>query len=155
MKIKVFDFFSGCGGTSAGLRSAGMQIVLGIDLNSDAAETYKKNFPEASFILGDIAKLRANKIKKYVAKFSDHPILFCGCAPCQPFSKQNGAAKARDTRTGLLKHFGRFVRYYLPDFVLVENVPGIQQAIKSDSPLAEFVALLKKLGYNPAELHSR
>ena len=35
-KIKVFDFFSGCGGTSEGLREAGMDIVLALDNNEEA-----------------------------------------------------------------------------------------------------------------------
>ena len=29
--FNVIDFFCGCGGTSAGLRAAGMKIIAGID----------------------------------------------------------------------------------------------------------------------------
>ena len=28
---RVFDFFSGCGGTSAGLKASGMEIAVGVD----------------------------------------------------------------------------------------------------------------------------
>ena len=42
-KIKVFDFFSGCGGTSEGLREAGMDIVLGLDNNKEALKTFERN----------------------------------------------------------------------------------------------------------------
>ena len=45
--FKVIDFFCGCGGTSSGLRAAGMSIVAGIDIDSVAIDTYKENFPEA------------------------------------------------------------------------------------------------------------
>ncbi len=148
MKIKVFDFFSGCGGTSAGLRRAGMNIVLGIDHDEDTAKTYKKNFPEAEFMLTDLTKLRTNKLKSYFDDCKPNPVLFCGCAPCQPFSKQNGWRSKGDPRASLLNHFGRFVRYYKPDFVLVENVPGIQNVSPSASPLADFIKLIKKLGYH-------
>ncbi len=147
MPIKVFDFFSGCGGTSAGLRSAGMDIVVGIDIDPDAAATYKANFPKATFLTADLTKTRANKLKRNVESCGPHPILFCGCAPCQPFSKQNGARNGKDSRSSLLSHFARFVRYYKPDFVLVENVPGIQSVKGHFSPLADFVRLLDKLKY--------
>ena len=30
-RIRVADFFCGCGGTSAGLQAAGMEIVFGLD----------------------------------------------------------------------------------------------------------------------------
>jgi DNA (cytosine-5)-methyltransferase 1 len=148
MRIKVIDFFSGCGGTSAGLRSAGMDIVLGIDSDADAAATYKANFPEASFLSADLTKTRSAKLKSYVDSCKGHAILFCGCAPCQPFSKQNGSRDRKDSRRSLLSHFGRFVRYYKPDFVLVENVPGIQNVRARHSPLGDCVRLLEKLKYH-------
>lgn len=147
MRIKVFDFFSGCGGTSAGLRSAGMDIVLGIDNDADAAATYKANFPEATFLSADLTKTRSNKLQSHVAACKGHATLFCGCAPCQPFSKQNGSRDSKDSRSSLLSHFGRFVRYYEPDFILVENVPGIQNLKTHHSPLGNFVKLLEKLKY--------
>lgn len=147
MRIKVFDFFSGCGGTSAGLRSAGMDIVLGIDNDPDAGATYQANFPEAKFLSADLRKTRSNKLKSYINSCNGHAILFCGCAPCQPFSTQNGTRKKKDSRRSLLSHFGRFVRYHKPDFILVENVPGIQNVKARRSPLSEFVRLLEKLEY--------
>ena len=44
-------------------------------------------------------------------------------------------------------HFGRFVRYHKPDFVLVENVPGLQKITSEDGPLPGFIKLLKRLRY--------
>jgi hypothetical protein len=49
-----YDFFSGCGGTSEGMRSAGLSVKLGIDLDLEAARTYRSNFPRAGFIRRDI-----------------------------------------------------------------------------------------------------
>ena len=43
----MVDFFCGCGGTSAGLKKAGMNILAGIDFDKNAIATYTKNFPEA------------------------------------------------------------------------------------------------------------
>jgi DNA (cytosine-5)-methyltransferase 1 len=143
--IKVYDFFSGCGGASCGFKKAGMQIVLGLDNNPDAAATFMKNFPEAVFIKEDIRKVSVHDLEKYYDTTT--PSLFCGCAPCQPFSKQNSHKKRNDERINLLKEFGRFVEYYLPDYIFVENVPGIQNFSLAMSPLADFCEILKKLNY--------
>lgn len=147
-RIRVFDFFSGCGGTSAGLREAGMEIVFGLDFDADAAATFKANFPEAKFYNKDVTRLKANSINKLVGEDRKAPILFCGCAPCQPFSQQNGSRSKKDDRIPLLAHFGRFIRYHKPEFVLVENVPGLQKITAEDGPLPSFTKLLKRLKYS-------
>jgi DNA (cytosine-5)-methyltransferase 1 len=147
MPIKVFDFFSGCGGTSAGLEAAGMEISMGLDIDADAAASFLHNFPQAHFLQKDLTKVRANALKPFVPEQRSSPILFCGCAPCQPFSKQNGQRKKKDRRVPLLSHFGRFVRYFRPEFVLVENVPGLQQFNLGTGPLPDFIRMLKSLGY--------
>jgi DNA (cytosine-5)-methyltransferase 1 len=147
MKIKVFDFFSGCGGTSAGLQAAGMEIVFGLDSDPDAAATFQLNFPRAGFLQADLTRLHPSKLQSLISPRRRNPILFCGCAPCQPFSKQNLHRNAKDRRIPLLSHFGRFVRYYRPEFILVENVPGLQSISQEPGPLPAFAHLLRKLGY--------
>ena len=42
----------------------------------------------------------------------------------------------------------RFVRRWKPDYVFVENVPGLQRVDGLAGPLPEFMTLLKKLGYS-------
>ena len=84
--ISVIDFFCGCGGTSAGLKNAGMNIVAGIDCDSVALETFKNNFPEAKSLNEDITSLTCSKLVRSIGEFS-RPLLFAACAPCQPFSK--------------------------------------------------------------------
>ncbi len=143
--IKVYDFFSGCGGASCGFRKAGLNIALGIDNNIDAAETYQHNFPEANFICKDIRNIAAEDLGEFIDE--DSLSLFCGCAPCQPFSQQNTYKSDTDERINLLKEFGRFVEFYLPDFIFIENVPGIQNFSIEMSPLTEFCNLLEKLNY--------
>ena len=125
-----------------------MQIVLGLDIDPDAAATFRRNFPRAEFIRNDIARMRPSALKPFVEPYRNAPRLFCGCAPCQPFSKQNGTRNDKDSRIPLLAHFGRFVRYFHPEFVLVENVPGLQTMSWEPGPLPKFVQLLGRLGYD-------
>lgn len=144
--IKVFDFFSGCGGTSCGFQQAGLDIVLGLDIDQDAAQTYRNNFPNAGFIEGDICSLNTDILKPWIADRLE-PVLFCGCAPCQPFSKQSRQRSNIDPRKNLLSEFGRFVEHWLPDYVFIENVPGMQRLKGNKGPLPAFKSLLRKLGY--------
>lgn len=143
--VSVVDFFSGCGGTSLGFRDAGMSIVAGIDNDADAASTYRANFPEAVFFERDIRTLKIKEVAAVIPK--GRPVLFSGCAPCQPFSKQRRTEKDDDPRRFLLAEFQRFVVSLKPDYVVVENVPGMQK-IDADGPFKAFVAALRKIGYD-------
>ncbi|MDR1168516.1 MAG: DNA cytosine methyltransferase [Heliobacteriaceae bacterium] len=150
--IKVFDFFSGCGGTSAGLQKAGMDVVLALDTDKDAIETFQKNIRPEKTVCEDIRKVEINAVKEFVDKYNKtHYILFCGCAPCQPFSSQNKKRfSSEDKRIDLLSEFLRFVKECNPDFILCENVPGLQK-IDKDGPLPNFIKNLKNMGYNVPE----
>ena len=75
-------------------------------------------------------------------------MILVGCSPCQFYSiintDKNKALKSKD----LLKNFARFIEYYRPGYVLVENVPGI--ITNKDSILPYFLRKLEDLGYkNP------
>lgn len=148
-KVKVFDFFSGCGGTSQGFFQSGMDIVFGIDYDKDAGETFKLNFPNAYFINSDIKKLDTSVVKEIIKQNSfDHElILFSGCAPCQPFSTQNKKKSIDDPRQGLLNEFSRVVIDCLPDFIFIENVPGLQKTNSEFQPFTNFLEVLHKYNY--------
>lgn len=147
MPIHVHDFFCGCGGTSAGFRAAGLEIRLGIDIDPDAQRTFETNFPEATFLRRNIFNLPVDTIEPYIVRDADVVNLFCGCAPCQPFSRQNKNPENRKTEAGLLYEFATFVEYYLPELIFLENVPGIQNVDDDVGPFGDFVAFLKQLGY--------
>jgi DNA (cytosine-5)-methyltransferase 1 len=146
-RIRVVDFFSGCGGTSSGLRDAGLEIAVGIDCDTDAAKTYALNFPEARFINKDIRKLRTSALGTDLWAEGTE-LLFSACAPCQPFSKQRRGTAPEDDRVPLLIELIRFVRYYEPEYIFVENVPGLQTLKYEHGPFAMFVAKLTALGYD-------
>ena len=148
MAIKVFDFFSGCGGTSQGFQESGMQIVFAIDNDSYAAKTFMRNFPNAHFVKDDIANFSLDDLQPFIKKCGNDPILFTGCAPCQPYSQQNKQDNPDDERRALLDVFNQFVDKYLPHFVFVENVPGLQKVAPEDNtPFGDFIKMLKRHHY--------
>ena len=148
MSVRVFDYFSGCGGTSKGFQQAGMEIMFALDIDPNAACTYRKNFPDTVFCEEDITKVNTNIITDLIKSCGDDPVLFCGCAPCQPFTKQNTASPKHDKRKQLLSNFGTIIEEFKPDFVFVENVPGLQKVPKDkQGPFPAFKELLEKMGY--------
>ena len=148
--VQVIDFFSGCGGTSAGLRQAGMEILVGIDMDADAAATFQANFPESHFICRDIRQVLTWELEPHLPRQRRQPLLFSACAPCQPFSKQNREKTQSDTRASLLDELHRFVRRFRPEYIFLENVPGIQHINSSGGPIGRFLELLHQLGYEVA-----
>ena len=148
-RVKVFDFFSGCGGASRGFQDAGMDVVFALDSDSDAKQTFELNFPAATFEPADIRDTSEDVAYELVAKQRPNPILFCGCAPCQPFTKHNTVRPERDEddRVPLLLDFLRFIQRCEPDIVFVENVPGIQNLRRDSEPLSGFLRGLEEAGY--------
>ncbi len=148
MALDFYDFFSGCGGTSLGMQNAGMNVRFGLDVDSDAMDTYQLNFSKAKFLCEDIRNVQVEDLEPYIKRRYNRPIIFGACAPCQPFSKQNGFRNGRDSRRDLLGEFHRFVEAFLPEYIFIENVPGLQAINNHHGPLASFQRLLRRLGYS-------
>ena len=60
LPIKVFDFFSGCGGSCKGFHDARMEIVFALDDDPDARETFESNFSGVEFCPEDITDVPTN-----------------------------------------------------------------------------------------------
>ncbi len=142
-RVQVVDFFSGCGGTSFGFQQAGLHIAAAVDHDRHAAATFRHNFPDVVFIQRDIRRLKTSTIRDVLTR---GPVLFSGCAPCQPFSGQNQQPSPNDPRRTLLHEFQRFVTELLPEYVVVENVPGAQR-VSNRGPFGDFIRALERAGY--------
>ena len=149
MAVRVVDLFSGAGGTSCGLRLAGMVPIAAVDIDAGALETYAANFPDATTIAADIRTVEVRKLLDVVEQAGrGDGLLLAACAPCQPFSRQNRQKKASDDRADLLAEVVRFVDGLEPDFILVENVPAIREQLRpSAGPLDAFLKRIAHLGY--------
>ncbi|MBF0097127.1 MAG: DNA cytosine methyltransferase [Magnetococcales bacterium] len=145
--MDFYDFFSGCGGSSCGMQAAGMTVRFGLDNDPDAAKTFRHNFPESDFLQEDIRELSVDAVRPFLNATRSVPRLFGACAPCQPFSKQNRHKSSADDRRSLLIEFQRFVHEFRPEYIFVENVPGIQNVDKEKGPFTDFLGFLRETGY--------
>ncbi len=147
MKLKAVDFFCSGGGMTNGMRQAGIKVIAGIDNDPDVKETYEKNNPGSKFIQADVLKLKEIDLTEYTGvKRNDDDLIFIGCSPCQYWSIIQTEKKKSQQSKDLLKEFHRFVKYFNPGFVVVENVPGLERK-SEESGLKEFVNDLEYRGY--------
>ena len=126
-----------------------MAISFALDHDADAKATFQTNFPNAHFEFADIRHVSVDALRLRVEAENPHPVLFSGCAPCQPFTKQNTTRPTldEDHRVPLLARFGHLVESCRPDLVFVENVPGLQKLDQDTQPFGGFLSRLVAAGY--------
>lgn len=144
LTIEVVDLFCGIGGLSFGLKSQGLIIKAGYDLDYTCEYAYHHN-NKAEFRYRDITKVTSDEITN---TFSENSIkVLAGCAPCQPFSSYAFKNKNKDpNKYSLLDEFGRLVKEVKPDIVTMENVAQILN-FKEKDVFHNFVQTLEDNDY--------
>ncbi|UPK62845.1 DNA cytosine methyltransferase [Rhodococcus pyridinivorans] len=141
--VTAIDLFCGAGGLASGLRQAGVNVVAGIDVDPDCAFPFTHN-NSAEFHLEDIRDITGDDLNSMWESYNG-PKLLAGCAPCQPFSTLRQAGlKEKDAKWNLLGEFSRLISESNPEFVTMENVPGL---VKTDV-FSKFVSNMADQGYS-------
>jgi DNA (cytosine-5)-methyltransferase 1 len=144
MGCNIIDLFCGAGGLSYGFERTGFNVLLGIDNDAQALNTFELNHKGAKSICGDITGIGYDDIKKITGDKKIDVIV--GGPPCQGMSL-SGPRKFDDPRNKLYLSYIRLVKEIQPDAFVIENVPGLVSlfggAIK-DAIFKEF----EKLGYH-------
>jgi len=140
-KVYAVDLFCGAGGLTHGLSKAGVDVRLGVDIDSACKYPYIAN-NNAKFLLKSVEELKACELERY---YRINGIkLLAGCAPCQTFSTYNQKASDSDKRWWLLLQFSRLVSELSPELVTMENVPRLVE----QNVFEEFVNSLEDDGYS-------
>lgn len=123
MKPKIIDFFCGAGGLSHGFYEAGYEVVLGIDNNEHALETYRHNHKGSKAL--NINLLEEDYIQIIKDNINNKTIdVIIGGPPCQGFSL-TGARKKDDVRNRLYHTMFEAAKVFKPKAIVLENVPGM------------------------------
>ncbi len=123
MSFNVLDLFCGCGGLSYGFECAGYNVLLGIDNDSKALETFELNHSDAKSICGDITKISYEDDIKPMLDGKKIDVIIGG-PPCQGMSL-SGPRKFDDPRNKLYMSYIRLVEEIRPKAFVIENVPGL------------------------------
>ena len=156
-EVLVVDFFSGAGGMSNGFastRQSGLSFrhLAAIDVDEQALATLRLNMDVPTFNL-DVQVIAKNP-KKLVELVPDldparrkSPLVFIGCPPCQGFSAHRKKDDRDDPRNSLIMSFAEIVAWFLPDVLVIENVPEMLRG-RFENYYAAAERKLQKAGYH-------
>ena len=138
--IKAIELFSGCGGLALGLKNAGVNAEMLVEIDKDSCDTLSLNFLNSNIICDDIAKI---DFTSYKGKID----IVAGGFPCQAFSYAGKSKGFEDTRGTLFFDFARSVKEVNPKVAIGENVRGLINHDKGRT-LSTMINTLEDLGYN-------
>jgi DNA (cytosine-5)-methyltransferase 1 len=156
--IRIVDLFAGCGGLSLGVQEAcralglASDIRLAVDSERAATHVYQRNFPEAFALAEDITQLLGGKVdrrpmpeEKAMARRVGPVDLLVGGPPCQGHSDLNNRTRRADGKNSLFFSMVRAAEVFVPEHVLIENVPGALN--DRGSVVQRTIDALERLGY--------
>jgi DNA (cytosine-5)-methyltransferase 1 len=135
--MRFGSLFSGIGGIDLGLERAGMECAWQVENNPYCVKVLEKHWPNVRRY-GDIKEVDWSSIEAVD--------LICGGFPCQPVSVAGRRVAQADDRW-LWPHFADAIRHLRPEYVLLENVPGLLSA-GGGTAFAEVLGDLATCGYD-------
>ena len=117
------DLFCGCGGLSKGFLDAGFNVLVGIDNNQPALDTFELNHKGGVALNADLSKQETFDKIKELAGSNNIDVIVAG-PPCQGFSL-SGPRNFDDPRNKLYLAVIEMVKQFKPKAFIIENVPGM------------------------------
>ena len=141
----AIDLFAGCGGLSRGFMDAGFKILVGVDNDQAALNTFALNHEGAIALNADLSVQETFDKIKDLAGDESIDVVIAG-PPCQGFSV-TGPRHFDDPRNSLYLAVLELVRQYQPKGFIIENVPGM--AMMYDGQVKdEILRRFRDMGYN-------
>lgn len=138
----VLSLFSSAGIGEAGIIASGMNILVSNELLQSRCALYRENYPDVEMIEGDIWRKEQEIIEAWKRHSSDSPFLIYATPPCQGMSSngagkllheaRSGNRKGEDQRNRLIIPTLHIVRALRPLWLLLENVPTMDNTVISD-----------------------
>jgi DNA (cytosine-5)-methyltransferase 1 len=121
----AIDLFGGAGGLGSGFRQAGFRVLLAIEAERSAAQTYRLNNPGTIVVETEIDQTTTgNDLLSMVPGVNKVAALLAG-PPCQGYSMA-GWRRPDDPKNYLFQHVARIAGEVGVDVVAMENVPGMK-----------------------------
>jgi len=147
-KKYLVDLFSGCGGLSFGFEQAGFECIVGVDIDKPALSTFKHNHSHAKPLNLDLSE--DSSIAEVLEAVEDKSVeIIVAGPPCQGFSL-TGSRNESDKRNKLFYSVFKLAEKVKPNFIVIENVPGISTLYNGRARQA-IIDEFKRLGYSCSE----
>lgn len=115
------DLFAGAGGLSLGAEWAGINVLVAIEKEKNAADTYRRNNKGVQILNTDIHTVNPEEL----SFTRDESLIVFGGPPCQGFSTSNTRTRTlANPNNSLFEEFVRFVQVLKPEWFVFENVEG-------------------------------
>ena len=137
--MKSVSLFSGIGGFDLGFQRAGIECVAVCEIDKNAQSVLLRRFPEAK-LFDDVRKVGKETHER---KSID---IVCGGFPCQDVSIAGKRAGIAGERSGLWFEFARVIDELEPQWVVIENVPGLLSSNKGKD-IQVIIDYLTQIGY--------
>ena len=144
-RYNAIDLFAGCGGLSRGFMDAGFKILVGVDNDQAALNTFALNHEGAYALNADLSKQETFEKIKELAGDQEIDVVIAG-PPCQGFSV-TGPRNFDDPRNRLYLAVLELVRQYQPKGFVIENVPGMAMMYEGQVK-DEILRRFQNMGYN-------
>lgn len=135
--MRFGSLFSGVGGLDLGLERAGWRSVFHCEANAWRREVLQRRFPGRP-VFDDVRALRGDELPRIDA--------LVGGFPCQDLSVAGKRAGLAGERSGLFYEVARLANELKPEWLLLENVPGLLTS-HGGADLEAVIATLDELGY--------
>ena len=123
---------------------AGFSIVAAIEIDRDAAQTYRLNHPGVPVLEASVEDVTAERLQAWLPALAAPSAVIAG-PPCQGYSAA-GSRDADDRRNLLFRHVGRLARRLGARSVVIENVPGLRR-VNGVGYTDKITASLRRCGY--------
>jgi len=138
--MKYLSLFSGIGGFELGIQNSNieMECIGYSEIDKYAKSIYRRHFPSHRD-LGDATKIQPEELPDFD--------LLVGGFPCQAFSYAGERRGLDDTRGTLFFEIARICKEKKPQYLLLENVPGLLSHDKGRT-FSTFIRILTEMGYD-------
>lgn len=143
--MNAIDLFAGCGGLSKGFMDAGFDIIVGVDNDQAALNTFALNHKGAVAMNADLSKQETFDEIRRMAGDRGIDVIIAG-PPCQGFSL-TGPRNFDDKRNQLYLAVIEMVKQYQPKAFIIENVPGMATLYEGQIK-DEILRRFRSMGYN-------
>lgn len=135
--MRVGSTFSGIGGIDLGFERAGHTVAWQVEIDDNPRRVLQRHWPDTP-LYGDITQVNGDDLE---------PVdILVGGFPCQDLSVAGNRAGLAGHRSGLFWEFARLASELSPQWVLIENVPGLLSS-HGGRDFDALVGTLEELGY--------
>lgn len=138
MNRNAISLFAGAGGLDIGIKRAGFDVKLAVEIEPTYCQTLQTNFPSLTVKQGNVMDYSRKRIYEEAELADDEQIdLFFGGSPCQSFSTAGKRQAFEDPRGQAMLKFADLVQEVQPKVFLLENVRGLLSSALKHVPISE------------------